>query len=163
MGNFRQFSKTISNETTPPTGPPESSSEVVFNPESTVLLAQQKGGAKPGYFVAYTVENGQVSEEPVITQITDIPLPFGSVFLDNNRLWVSDPTFGAAIVEVSSDGKVTELVHDVIPTQKAICWAEYDAALDTAYAPDAGQPIVYTFDGTSGAATGNFTAESTLR
>jgi len=96
--------------------------------------------------------------EATINTFADQAMAFGAVFTDDTHLFVSEPTYGASILDVSDSGHITEEVHTVISGQKAVCWAEYDAALNTAYAIDAGQPVVWTVDATSGVLTGTINA-----
>ncbi|KAI7362386.1 hypothetical protein KC354_g7318 [Hortaea werneckii] len=153
------------NQTTPPTAPAGTASQVIFDPNSAALFAILKGysgpPAIPGSVVAYRTEYGMVSEEPVRTQISDIIVDFGSVFLDESRLFMTDVSFGAAIVDVDYETlTLQEETHIVIEGQKAICWSAFDPSLNTAYAPDAGQPVVYTVDATSGMLTGSIAADN---
>ncbi|KAK5110383.1 hypothetical protein LTR62_006091 [Meristemomyces frigidus] len=157
-GSFIQFSKSISNETTPPTGPPESSSQIFFNPTSTVLLVDQKG-SKPGsgHIVTYPIVNGAVTAaEQIDNQFPNIALPFAAVFLDDTRAFIVDPSCGASIFTVPASGHLVQDTHVTIPTQLAVCWANYDARLNTAYAIDVAQALLFTFDATTGALTGSF-------
>ncbi|RMZ22563.1 hypothetical protein D0859_13402 [Hortaea werneckii] len=153
------------NQTTPPTAPTGTASQVIFDPNSKALFAILKGypgpPAIPGSVVAYKAENGTISEEPVRTQIMDVIVDFGSVFLDESRLFMTDVSFGAAILDVDYETlTLHEENHIVVKGQKAICWSAFDAYLNTAYAPDAGQPIVYTVDATSGMLTGSIAADN---
>ncbi|KAK5159971.1 hypothetical protein LTS14_002077 [Recurvomyces mirabilis] len=157
----------ITNETTPPVGPPESSSQILFTPDSSALLVLQKGNAgppvSPGYIVAYPVVNGRVSGNSVKNQFANVAMPFAGVFVDNDRVFMADPSYGASIFEIPSDLELVQQTHVVLPTQKAVCWSAYDASLNTAYAIDAGQPLVYTFDPSSGAQTGSFSPDESVQ
>ncbi|KAI7263335.1 hypothetical protein KC345_g9179 [Hortaea werneckii] len=153
------------NQTTPPTAPTGTASQVIFDPNSKAMFAILKGypgpPAIPGSVVAYEAEYGMVSEEPVRTQIMDIIADFGSLFLDEFRLFMSDVSFGAAILDVDYETlTLHEENHIVIEGQKAICWSAFDPYLNTAYAPDAGQPVVYTVDANSGMLTGSIAADN---
>ncbi|KAI6859201.1 hypothetical protein KC338_g7384 [Hortaea werneckii] len=153
------------NQTTPPTAPAGTASQVIFDPDSKALFAILKGypgpPAIPGSVIAYKAEYGMVSEEPVRTQITDVIVDFGSVFLDESRLFMTDVSFGAAILDVNYETlTLHEENHITIEGQKAICWSAFDPLFNTAYAPDAGQPVVYTVDATSGMLTGSIAADN---
>ena len=87
-------------------------------------------------------------------------MDFGSVFLSETRLYLSDPSFGASILELHDNLKFTELVHTVVPNQSAICWAEYDPVLNTAYAIDAGRNKVYKMNADTGALEGAISAKT---
>ncbi|KAI7338453.1 hypothetical protein KC315_g1751 [Hortaea werneckii] len=153
------------NQTTPPTAPAGTVSQVIFDPDSKALFAILKGYAGPpaipGSVVAYKTEHEMVSESPVRTQIGDIINDFGSVFLDESRLFMTDVSFGTAILDVDYETlTLHEENHIAIEGQKAICWSAFDPYLNTAYAPDAGQPVVYTVDATSGMLTGSIAADN---
>ena len=92
-----------------------------------------------------------------MSQEADIYMDFGAVFLSETQLFLTDPSFGVAILELGGDLTFTESVHTVIPKQKAICWAEVDLALGTAYANDAGQNKIYKIDPNTGAHVGAIT------
>ncbi|KAK1808853.1 hypothetical protein LTR12_016799 [Friedmanniomyces endolithicus] len=160
-GPLRSLGSAI-DETTPPTGPPGSSSEILFNPTSSAVIVSIKGSGPPGYIVAFPVEHNQVSTAGVFNQVSDIKLDFAAIFINRTSLFLVDPSFGASILEINSDYTVTEKVHTVIRNQSAVCWANYDVATNTAYAIDAGQPVVYTLDASTGVLMGNFTADSTI-
>ena len=153
-----------SNETTPPSGPAWSSSEVIFKPDSSAVLAVKKGNAgpplTPGFVVDYPVARGAVSRRGSFNYISDISTDFGGVFVSNNDLFIVDPSYGASILDTSSAAHITEVAHTVVAGQKAMCWSAYSPALSTAYGIDAGQPVVYTFAASTGALTGSIPADN---
>lgn len=108
----------------------------------------------PGAIVGFPVHHGYVSDEPITTQIADITMDFGSVFISESELFLSDPSYGVSILELGADLKFTERVHTVVASQKAICWAEYDPNLGTAYGNDAGQNKVFKFNAQTGVKEG---------
>lgn len=144
------------NQTTPPTAPAGTASQIIFDPASKAVFAILKGYAGPpaipGSIVAYRAENGMIGKEPVRTQVSDIINDFGSVFLSETRLFMTEVSFGAAILDIDYDTlKLSEEEHIIVENQTAICWSAYDEALNTAYAPDAGAPVVYTVNPSNGA------------
>lgn len=100
------------------------------------------------------MENGHVSSEPIVTQIDDLTMEFGSVFITDTKMMLSDPSFGISLLELGSDLMFSELVHTVVSTQKALCWAEKDLGLGMLYGNDAAENKVYTFNPDTGAWTG---------
>lgn len=163
-GPLRKLSSSIINESTPPTGPPGSAAQVLFNPDSSAVFATVKGnaGSKPvklGSLVAWPVVNGDVSTaEPVVTQIGDLTMDFGFIFISESTIFLSDPSFGASLLEVQSDLKAIETVHTVIPKQMALCWTQYEPSLNTLYAIDALTPNVFLLNAQSGALEGAIAA-----
>ena len=108
-----------------------------------------------GTIVGFSVEQGLVSSEPIVTQIDDLILDFSATFLSETRMLLTDPSFGIAILELGGDLTFTELVHTVIPGQSAICWSQADLNLGTAYAIDAGRNQIYKINPDTGAHVGN--------
>lgn len=156
-GGLRKLSSSIIDESTPPTGPPGSAAQVLFNPDSSAVFATVKGdaGAKPaklGSLLAWPVSHGEISAaEPVVTQVKDLTMDFGFMFLSESTIFLSDPSFGASILEVGSDLKATEKVHTVIPKQKALCWTQYEPSLNTLYAIDASSDNIWLLNAQTGA------------
>lgn len=104
-------------------------------------------------------ENG-MSGEPVVTQFDNVFLDFSGVWISDTRLFMTDPSFGVAFLDLQKDLKFTQTEHTVISTQKAICWNTYDGQTGAGYAIDAGQNVVYTLDASTGALNGNMTIET---
>ncbi len=107
-----------------------------------------------GTIVGFSAAGGSVSSEPIVTQISDLYMDFSATFLSETGMLLTDPSFGVALLELNGDLMFTESAHTVIPKQKAICWSEFDASLDTAYAIDAGRNKLYKIDPSSGAHVG---------
>ena len=76
-------------------------------------------------------------------------------FLTLHTIYLVDPSFGASLLHVGPDFKITQEKHTVVPGQGAICWAQSDLALNTLYAIDAGKNKIWTLDSKSGALTGS--------
>lgn len=167
LGGLRPLGDAL-HETTPPSGPPGSAAQIGFNPDSSAVFITTKGNPgvtpkQPGHILAWPVQGGQVQKVPVRTQILDTYLDFGFSFLSKSRLFVVDPSYGASVLTIDDHLKITETVHTAVASQKAICWAEYDANLGSAYGNDAGQDVIYTFSAATGALTGSilFTTNGT--
>ncbi|KAK4952151.1 hypothetical protein LTR10_010071 [Elasticomyces elasticus] len=159
-GQFIKLDKSIINEQTPPSGPPGSAAQILFNPDSTALFVTVKGSAaapvKLGSLVAWPIHNGVVSHtRPVISQFQNVTMDFGFQFISRSAIFLSDPSYGASIVDVGPDHKGIERVHTVIPGQVAVCWTAADLALDTLYAIDAGLDSIHTLDARTGALKGS--------
>lgn len=156
-GPLRKLPRNIINETTPPSGPPGSAAQVLFDPSSTALFATVKGNAgstppKPGSFAVWPVEDGSVSYgDPVVTQVSDLLMNFGFSFIDERKIFLSDPSFGASILSVQEDFTLVEEDHVVISGQKAVCWTQYWQSTETLYAIDAGTNDLYELSATTGA------------
>ncbi|KAK5689796.1 hypothetical protein LTR17_026141 [Elasticomyces elasticus] len=159
-GQFIKLDKSIINEQTPASGPPGSACQIRFNPDSSALFATVKGSAtspvKLGSLVAWPVHNGVVSHAgPVVSQFQNVTMDFGFQFISRSTMFLSDPSYGASIVDVGPDYKGNERVHTVIPGQSAVCWTAADLALDTLYAIDAGLDSIHTLDARTGVLKGS--------
>ena len=108
----------------------------------------------PGSIVGFHVEHGVVSSEPIATKIEDLLMEFSAIFVSTSRMLVTDPSFGISILELGGDLVFNEVVHTIVPKQKAICWTEADFTLGTAYGIDAGLNKIWKFDVETGAKTG---------
>ena len=134
--------------TTPPIGPPNTVSEIIFNPSSTAVFVTIKGNpgppAVPGWIYAFDIEsNGRVSSNPVISCPPKLVMDFSISFLgsDTSAL-ITDPTFGASIVSITPSLQVTETQHVTIPSQGASCWSVYSQQYNSVYVIDAGNPNI---------------------
>lgn len=67
---------------------------------------------------------------------------------------ITDPTFGASIVNIASNLTVAEIHHTTIPNQGAVCWAAYSRLYGTVYVMDATRTNVTALDPVSGAIKG---------
>ena len=157
------------NATTPPTGPPLTTSDIVFNPSSSALFATVKGNAgatpTPGYIYAWPVDKHEkVSKIPVISSPPTLIMDFSIDFLgsDNSAL-LTDPSFGGSIISISFDLKVTDEHHTTITNQGAACWGAYSARFDSAYVVDSGHPNITILDPSSGAIKGVIQYENSAK
>lgn len=148
-------------QTTPPLGPSLTTSDIVFNPSSSALFVTLKGDAgatppKSGYIYAWPVQNGQVATTPVVNNLNTILMDFSINFLgSDNSAMITDPSFGASLVDVAYPSlKITEVHHVVVPFQGAACWGAYAARFNSAYIIDAGNPNITYIDPSTGATKG---------
>ncbi|KAI9677338.1 MAG: hypothetical protein M1829_002681 [Trizodia sp. TS-e1964] len=149
-------------QTTPPTQ--SQASDIFFNPSSTALFVTFKGTLSPprlGATFAWAVVDGKVSESAVVNTINDIPVPFGASFAgSDSKLFITDPTFGVALVDVSSSLNITEKVHTSIPGQQGDCWSVYAERFNSVYVIDAGRTTIAAIDAGTGAVKSTFNFDS---
>lgn len=159
MGSFRPIAL---NQTTPPAGPPGTASDLVFNPSQTALIATVKGnGMDPGYIYAYTVSPcGTIDTIPIISRPSDLLLDFSISFIDDSHAVITDPSYGAALVDVSWDFQFTVQTKIVVPGESATCWSVYAPRFDTVFVIDAGSPNMTLVDPASGAKKGTLTMDA---
>ena len=166
QGPLRPLTKGY-HETTPPTGPPLSASDIEFNPSSSALFATIKGdpGATPpapGYIYTWPVRSGAPAQTPIITSFPDVLLDFSLNFLGGDGLaLLTDPSFGAAILSVSPKFQITERAHTAIPLQRAACWGAYSARYDSAYVIDASNSNITALDPRTGSIKDTITYDAT--
>ncbi|KAF5637040.1 3-carboxymuconate cyclase [Fusarium sp. NRRL 25303] len=130
-------------QTSPPTGPPNTVSNILFNPSETALFVTIKGnGMENGFVYAYKVENGRVSEEAVKSQPNNLPVAFGMSFVSDALAVVSTPAYGAAFVSIANDLTVLTKTNTTVPNQMATCWTATSAGSSSVYLLDAAVPDV---------------------
>ena len=145
------------NQTTPPVGPPDTVSDIVFNPSQTALIVTVKGNGKdPGYIYAYPVSwDGSISSQAVVSRPADLALDFSISFLgSDSRAVITDPSYGASIVAVSHDLQFSVTDKITIAGESAICWSVYSQMYDTIFILDGGLTAITLVDASSGAIKG---------
>jgi hypothetical protein len=138
-------------QTTPPLGPPETASNLYFNPTSSLLFAVSKGNpgatpALPSTYYAWAVQGGRVGSTSTTTQIPENLVSFGGDFVDDTTVLIADASFGVAKLQTSATGQLTELVHTTISNQRAVCWIKYLPRFSSVYATDAGRTVLTVLD-----------------
>ena len=136
------------NQTTPPTGPFSTASDIMFNPSSSALTVSVKGSpiltpVAPGYIFSWPVVQGDVSDTAVVTSISTIVLDFSLTYTYSDfDLLITDPALGADFLGVSSDLNLTVENPVNITYQKAACWSYFDPAGNVVIITDAAQTNV---------------------
>jgi len=151
-------------QTTPPVGPPNTVSDIVFNPKSTALIATVKGnGMTPGYIYAYPVRpDGSISMTPKISRPAELLIDFSISFLgDSSRAIITDPAYGASIVHISPTFEFTVTKKIPVAGQKAMCWSAYSARYDTAFIFDGGVTNITMIDPWTGKIKGTIVDSAT--
>ncbi len=141
---------------TPPSGPPDTVSQITFNPSSTAVFVVVKGNPGPpavaGSIYAFAVDSyGHVSDSPVISSPPKIVLELSINFLGTDAsALITDATFGASIVTITPELKISESHHIVIPFQGADCWAAYAPRYDAVYVIDTVNPNITVLEPATG-------------
>ncbi|KAL2065457.1 hypothetical protein VTL71DRAFT_3127 [Oculimacula yallundae] len=126
-------------QTTPPSGPLNTVSQIFFNADSSKLITTVKGDPtknNTGFLSVFAVENNLVSKKETRSSPNGTAVLFGAALLPNNDLFVTDASFGAASISLSSTnigstGKTTKIAD-----QKATCWATFSEFTGTAFVTD---------------------------
>ncbi|KAL4779248.1 hypothetical protein BJX76DRAFT_365440 [Aspergillus varians] len=145
MDRLRPFAL---NQTTPPVGVPNTLSHILFSADESALFATVKGDGSannPGFFSAFPVHYGRSSEtaarlarKDVRSSPHDTGLLFGATTSScPGRVFVTDPGFGVAVLDVEEHTyKATLLSKVVVPGQAAVCWAAYSARTNAVFITD---------------------------
>ncbi|KAM0354900.1 hypothetical protein ACHAPU_000737 [Fusarium lateritium] len=114
----------IQNQTNPITGPPNTVSDILFNPSESALFVTIKGdGMSDGYVYAYEVCGGTVSDEAVVSRPMNLPVAFGMAFYSDDSAVITTPAYGGAFVSITDDLNVVTEANVNVTGQVATCWA----------------------------------------
>ncbi|KAK4230521.1 hypothetical protein QBC38DRAFT_29771 [Podospora fimiseda] len=136
----------------PATGPPNTASDILFNPSSTHLFVTTKGdpsSSTPGSVFSIPITNssfGPLQE----SQPESLLLEFSMTFLNDSSAVITDPSFGAALVDTSSPENITLAKRTEIPDQKATCWSVYSDEKQEIYVADNANKDITVLDAGSG-------------
>lgn len=138
-------------QTTPPSGPPDAASQILFTPDSSAVMGITRGKAgvqpvQPGWIVSYPIQNGRLCDNGTLNAYNKLPMAFGSTYVNDSSLIVVDPSFGAGIVDTSkpSTPELTATIN--VNGSQAICWVAFDARLQLSYLLDAGRNVIIAID-----------------
>lgn len=126
-------------QTTPPTGPQGTVSQIAFTPDNARIAVAVKGSDSlgPGYVQTWDVlEDGSLG-----TNTTQIPAPAGSMYPfsltpvpGRNAFLAADFANGADVFDL--DANTASLVN--VSGQVATCWSAYSARTGNFYTSDTG-------------------------
>lgn len=131
-------------QTTPPVGPTNTVSQVFFSQDEQTLYTTVKGDPtvnNTGFLAAFAVESacGQISSQGVMSSPDETLVLFGSASIpDSTDLFVTDASFGAAVLSVDAGQQATTKGRGVVDGQAATCWATISPATKTAFVTDVG-------------------------
>ncbi|XP_014551659.1 hypothetical protein COCVIDRAFT_30821 [Bipolaris victoriae FI3] len=135
-------------QTTPPVGPLNTVSQTFFSADEKTLFTTVKGDPtvnNTGFLSAFPIEAGQggankVSTKGMQSSPNGTAVLFGSAIMakDPSSLFVTDASFGAAVLKVDSAGQATVQGAGTIGGQKATCWATISDSTNSAFVTDVG-------------------------
>ncbi|KAI0124086.1 hypothetical protein BJ170DRAFT_638125 [Xylariales sp. AK1849] len=129
-------------QTTPPVGPTNTVSQVFFSDDGSMLLSTVKGDPavnKTGFLAAFPVTAGSVGQQGVQTSPDGTAVLFGSTTIPGSSdLFVTDASFGGAVLGVDGTGAATLKGKGVVDGQMATCWSVISPATNTAFVTDVG-------------------------
>lgn len=130
-------------QTTPPVGPTNTVSQLFFSEDEGTLYSTVKGDPtvnNVGFLAAFPVQpacSGGVSTEAVMSTPSDTLVLFGSSIIPGSTdIFVTDASFGAAVLSVGTDRKAETKGRGVVDGQAATCWATVSPATKTAFVTD---------------------------
>lgn len=148
LGSFDDLRPFELGQSTPPVGPANTVSQVLFSADESVLYATVKGdgtGNNTGHLSIFPILYGDSPETPPNLSREDIRsspngtgLLFGSAIIPSSDIiLVTDPGFGAAVLSVNRSTHEAGLVaKTIIPGQTATCWAAYSVKTNSIFVTD---------------------------
>lgn len=131
-------------QTTPPVGPTNTISQVFFSNDQSTLFTTVKGDLsqdKKGFLGAYKINSqGFVEHDGVQSSPNGTAVLFGSSTIPkSNNLFVTDASFGGAVLSIDSKTSVASVKGmGVVGGQKATCWVAVSLATGSAFVTDVG-------------------------
>jgi hypothetical protein len=120
-------------QTVPPTGPPQTLSEILFSADNLALIVSVKGinTTSPGYLLFYPLSNNMtmLASSPNQTTPTNAVLPFSMTLVGMNGLLITDPGANGVLTLTysSTNGTITNSMLTSVNTSiaNALCWSTY--------------------------------------
>ncbi|WAO93401.1 Hypothetical protein NCS54_01094800 [Fusarium falciforme] len=136
-------------QTTPPVGPTNTVSQVLFSEDESMLFTMVKGDPavnKTGFVSVFTVQEcdgaaAVVSKDETRSSPQGTAVLFGSQAIPGtSNVFATDAAFGAAILSVDpASCKATTVATGEVEGQKATCWVAISPATKTAFVTDVGR------------------------
>jgi hypothetical protein len=133
-------------QSTPPVGPTNTVSQTFFSNDESMLFTTVKGDPavnNTGFLSMFAVDSNQgaasqLSQKETRSSPEGTAVLFGSSTIPGsaNSLFVTDASFGAAVLTVDGRGQATVAGKQAIDGQKATCWATVSDATKSAYVTD---------------------------
>jgi hypothetical protein len=143
------------NQTTPPVGPTNTVSQTFFNADSSALITTVKGNPavnNTGFLSVFPVVGNSVSTQETRSSPAGTAVLFGTALIPNsNNIFVTDASFGAATLALSSTNIATVQASTKIADQAATCWATISGVTGTGFVTDVAVNHLVEVDTGSGA------------
>lgn len=127
-------------QTTPPVGPTNTVSQVLFSDDENTLFVMVKGDPavnNTGFVASFPVENGQVSQQGTQSSPDGTLVLFGTAPIPGTSdIFATDASFGAAVLSIDSSGAATIKGKAAIDGQVATCWATVSTFSNSAFVTD---------------------------
>jgi hypothetical protein len=123
------------NQTTPPVGPTNTVSQTFFNADSSALITTVKGNPaanNTGFLSVFPVVGNSVSTQETRSSPAGTAVLFGTALIPgSSNIFVTDASFGAATLALSSTNIATVQASTKIADQAATCWATISGVTGT--------------------------------
>ncbi|KAH7117568.1 hypothetical protein B0J11DRAFT_560807 [Dendryphion nanum] len=135
-------------QTTPPSGPLNTVSHTFFSSDESMLFTTVKGDPtvkNNGFLSVFPIQQSGSMARLSMTEMRSSPngtaVLFGSAPIPNrpNSIFVTDASFGAAILSLDKSSKATVAHSQAIQGQTATCWVTISPATMSAYVTDVGK------------------------
>jgi hypothetical protein len=135
-------------QTTPPVGPFNTVSQAFFSSDETVLFTTVKGNPpanNTGFLSAFPVNSASACAGAIasLSMSETRSTPAGTAVLFGSQpvpgstsLFVTDASFGAAVLAVDSNNQATVVGKGTIADQAATCWATISDVTGSAFVTD---------------------------
>ncbi|KAI0642115.1 hypothetical protein C8Q79DRAFT_987640 [Trametes meyenii] len=126
------------NQTTPPSGPPGTASQLIFTPDGSKLVASFKGLAPAvGFLALWDVDASSGALSPTFTKISTVPggsLTFSLTPVPGKNAFLStDPGVGFTVFDLDDASRSSAVA---IEGQGATCWSSFSAKTGTFFLTD---------------------------
>lgn len=144
LGDMSPLTTFNLNQTTPPSGPFNDVAQTFFSEDETRLITTVKGDPtsnNTGFVSVLPIENfyAYPGAHDTKSSPNGTAVLFGSTVLpETSTIFVTDPSFGAAVLQVNPFTNEVSLVSkQTIEGQKATCWAAYSEWRGSVFVTDA--------------------------
>ena len=139
-------------QTTPPVGPTNTISQVLFNQDESMVMTTVKGDPaknNTGFLSMLPINNGCPAARDTRSSPAGTAVLFGTAPIPGtSNLLATDASFGAATISTTGTPKV--VAKAAVAGQKATCWAAISPQTNTAFVTDVGVNRIVEVDPTSG-------------
>lgn len=139
-------------QSTPPVGPTNTVSQVLFNEDETMAMTTVKGDPtkkNPGFLSMLPIKDGCPADKDVRSSPAGTAVLFGTANIPGtSNILATDASFGAAVISTQGVPKV--LAKGTVEGQKATCWATISPQTKTAFVTDVGVNRMVEMDPATG-------------
>lgn len=115
-------------QSTPPMGPPNTVSQIMFSPDDRALLVAVKGTSndQPGAILIYPISSNGLAQRPTVNIPATGHLPFSLLPVNQDGLLVTDAAEGVITFRYNSTtGQSNAGDSQSVPITGAVCWSAY--------------------------------------